>query len=60
VEVDGSTEGIWKFSAAFDAPGGKATAWVLPPKDKKCPRCWRYVAPKEDELCGRCEEVISV
>lgn len=60
VELDGKVEGTWKYSTTFDVPGGKATAWVLPPKDNKCPRCWRYVAPVEDELCKRCEEVVSV
>ncbi len=59
VELNGEVEGEWKFSAEFDAPGGKGVAWVLPPKEKKCPRCWRYVAPKEDELCKRCEEVVG-
>lgn len=59
VDVNSSVEGKWKYEAQFDAPGGKGKAWVLPPKDKKCPRCWRYVAPKEDELCGRCEEVVG-
>lgn len=50
----------WKFKADFEVPGGKATAWVLPPKEEKCPRCWRYVAPAEDELCGRCADVVEV
>jgi isoleucyl-tRNA synthetase len=60
VEIDGQVEGAWKYSADFDAPGGKGTAWVLPPKDSKCPRCWRYVAPSKDELCKRCEDIVSV
>lgn len=60
VELDGKVEGAWQFSRGFDAPGGKGTAWVLPPKDHKCPRCWRNVAPVEYELCKRCEEVVSV
>jgi isoleucyl-tRNA synthetase len=55
----GELEGDWKFSAEFDAPGGKGTAWVLPPRDNKCPRCWRYVAPVEDELCKRCEDAVG-
>ncbi|OBT86291.1 isoleucyl-tRNA synthetase [Pseudogymnoascus sp. 03VT05] len=49
----------WKFKAEFEVPGGKGTAWVLPPKEAKCPRCWKYVAPAEDELCGRCVEVVE-
>ncbi|KUJ23791.1 isoleucyl-tRNA synthetase [Mollisia scopiformis] len=60
VEINGPVDGPWKYSTTFDVPGGKATAWVLPPKEKKCPRCWRYVAPIEDELCERCEELVSV
>ncbi|KFY41452.1 hypothetical protein V494_02999 [Pseudogymnoascus sp. VKM F-4513 (FW-928)] len=49
----------WKFKAEFEVPGGKGTAWVLPPKEAKCPRCWKYVAPAEDELCGRCADVVE-
>jgi isoleucyl-tRNA synthetase len=52
-------EGARSFSAEFDVPGGKGTAWVLPPKDAKCPRCWRYVAPVEDELCARCDDLVG-
>jgi len=59
VEIGGEVSGEWKFSAEFDVPGGKGTAWVLPPKEAKCPRCWRYVAPQEDELCKRCDEVVQ-
>lgn len=60
VQLGGEVEGEWMFSAEFEAPGGKAVAWVVPPKDAKCPRCWRHVAPSEDELCKRCEDVVSV
>lgn len=64
----------WKYSVDFQVPGGSGadveaeeqqqpgvtcTAWVLPPKAHKCPRCWRYIAPAEDELCGRCEDVVG-
>ncbi|KAG8160038.1 hypothetical protein KVR01_010675 [Diaporthe batatas] len=56
----------WQYSVDFQVPGGggggesvTCTAWVLPPKAHKCPRCWRYIAPREDELCGRCEDVIA-
>lgn len=35
------------------------TAVVLPPKQAKCPRCWRYVAPAEDTLCERCADVVD-
>lgn len=50
----------WQFEAEFEAPGGgRGVAYVRPPKEAKCPRCWRYVAEKEDELCGRCEDVVG-
>jgi len=52
-------ESEWSFSAEFDVPGGKGTAWVLPPKEAKCPRCWRYVAPAEDDLCARCQDIVG-
>lgn len=60
VELNGAVpESDWGFSEAFEARGSQCLAWVLPPRQSKCPRCWRYVAPKEDELCGRCEEVVA-
>lgn len=61
VEINQPVEGSWKFSSEFSAPGGDSVgvAWVVPAKDSKCPRCWRYVAPKEDSLCGRCEGVVN-
>lgn len=60
MELNSTIDGPWKYSAEFEVPDAKATAWVLPPKANKCPRCWRYVAPVEDELCVRCEDVVSV
>ncbi|KAK4153310.1 hypothetical protein C8A00DRAFT_33935 [Chaetomidium leptoderma] len=61
VELNGVVAGDaeWKYCEAFELEGKPCKAWVLPPKQAKCPRCWRYVAPKEDELCGRCEEVVG-
>ncbi|KAF2454327.1 tRNA synthetases class I-domain-containing protein [Lineolata rhizophorae] len=29
-----------------------------PPKNEKCPRCWRYMAAQKEELCGRCYDVV--
>lgn len=57
----------WKFTESFNVSSAtgtpdspvQCTAVVLPPKQSKCPRCWRYVAPKEDELCHRCEHVVQ-
>lgn len=66
VEIGGDVNrGDWRFSAplsppGWHEPGGEGKVWVLPPKDKKCPRCWRYVAPVKDELCGRCETVTAM
>lgn len=57
--INGDVDGAWKYSAEFDVLGGKGTAWVVPPKDFKCPRCWRFVAPVEDELCKRCHDVVD-
>ncbi|KAH7327028.1 tRNA synthetases class I-domain-containing protein [Rhexocercosporidium sp. MPI-PUGE-AT-0058] len=52
------TEQRFTYTAKFATPGGQGQALVLPTKDHKCPRCWRYVASVEDELCGRCEEAM--
>ncbi|KAL5327494.1 hypothetical protein ACEPPN_005192 [Leptodophora sp. 'Broadleaf-Isolate-01'] len=63
VSLDGASQDAeyrFSYAAMFATPKGQAEALVLPPKDHKCPRCWRYVAPVEDELCGRCEEVVPV
>ncbi|KAI1414080.1 isoleucyl-tRNA synthetase [Hypoxylon sp. FL1857] len=49
----------WRYTKEFEANGVKGTAIVLPPKQSKCPRCWRYVAPEEDQLCHRCEDVVA-
>ncbi|KAK8074719.1 Isoleucine--tRNA ligase [Apiospora hydei] len=56
--VDG--QAAWKYEHEFEAGNGHmGTATVLPPRDVKCPRCWRYIAPVEDQLCGRCEDVVG-
>ena len=61
VQIGGHIGSDLVASAPFGGPGGgKGIVYVLPPKEAKCPRCWRYVAPAEDELCKRCEDVISV
>lgn len=60
VEINGEIDGAWQFNADFETPGGKGTAWILPPKEAKCPRCWRYVAPSEEELCKRCDDIVNV
>lgn len=45
----------WSYAQSFDL----GTVTVLPPRDAKCPRCWRYMAPVEDALCSRCEDVVK-
>lgn len=61
VELNGAVaaDAAWKYSGEFEVDGVGCRVWVLPPKQAKCPRCWRYVAPAEDALCGRCEEVVG-
>ncbi|AEO69961.1 uncharacterized protein THITE_2120730 [Thermothielavioides terrestris NRRL 8126] len=63
VELNGAVpegEGAqWKRCEEFELDGEACKAWVLPPKQAKCPRCWRFVAPQEDQLCARCEEVVG-
>lgn len=52
----------WKFSRAFDVGKGKdceGCAWVLPVKEGKCERCWRYVIEEESrDLCDRCAGLV--
>lgn len=49
----------WCYSKDFAVDGMQGVVHVLPPKQSKCSRCWRYVAEEEDGLCGRCEDVIA-
>ncbi|KAI2622469.1 isoleucyl-tRNA synthetase [Hypoxylon sp. NC1633] len=49
----------WIYTREFEINGTKGAAVVLPPKQPKCPRCWRYVAPAEDALCRRCVDVVA-
>ncbi|KAK8016480.1 Isoleucine--tRNA ligase [Apiospora rasikravindrae] len=62
VEINAVVDGqaAWKYEHEFEVDNGhRGTATVLPPRDVKCPRCWRYIAPVEDQLCGRCEDVLG-
>ena len=60
-----SSDAAWSYDHEIilgDEASGRTvlgTAYVLPPRQAKCPRCWRYVAPAEDVLCGRCEDVVK-
>lgn len=49
----------WAYEQEVEVRDTKVKVHVLPPKEDKCSRCWRYVAPSEDALCNRCEEVIG-
>lgn len=49
----------WSCQTSFEVGDENVKVWVLPPKEHKCPRCWRYVSPKEDELCKRCDDVVA-
>jgi isoleucyl-tRNA synthetase len=56
-------ESTWSYSQKFTIEGVdggvEGTVHVLPPKQHKCPRCWRYVAPKEDAPCQRCTDIVG-
>ncbi|KAH7156346.1 tRNA synthetases class I-domain-containing protein [Dactylonectria macrodidyma] len=49
----------WAYEQEVEVQGTKVKVHVLPPKEDKCSRCWRYVAPSEDALCSRCEGAIG-
>ncbi len=50
----------WRYKSTFEVEAGaSAIAWVLPPQQAKCPRCWRYVSEEEDHLCTRCADVVA-
>ncbi|KAM7198256.1 isoleucine--tRNA ligase [Naviculisporaceae sp. PSN 640] len=61
LELNGEVpaEAEWKYDRDMDIDGEAFKVWVLPPKQSKCPRCYRYVAPREDELCGRCDKAVE-
>ncbi len=61
VELNGAVaeDATWRYCEKFELDGASCKAWVLPPAQAKCPRCWRYVAPTEEQLCGRCEAVVG-
>lgn len=62
VEINANVplESEWRYEGTFEINGAaRGTVSVLPPRDHKCPRCWRYIAPAEDALCGRCEDAVS-
>ncbi|KAK4231214.1 isoleucyl-tRNA synthetase [Podospora fimiseda] len=59
VQGDVVVEGeAWKYSVDITGLDG-SVVHVLPPKDHKCPRCWKYTAPVEEGLCERCEDAVE-
>ncbi|KAG5984116.1 hypothetical protein E4U55_005991 [Claviceps digitariae] len=49
----------WQYTREIEVQGAPAgRVHVLPPKQEKCSRCWRYLAEQEDGLCRRCDDVI--
>ncbi|KAG0645514.1 Isoleucyl-tRNA synthetase [Hyphodiscus hymeniophilus] len=43
VQIGGEVGAKSIASASFDGPGtGKGVVYILPPKEAKCPRCWRW------------------
>ncbi|TWU75254.1 isoleucine-tRNA ligase [Metarhizium rileyi] len=56
--VDG--EPAWHYAKEFELPGAPGgTVHVLPPRQEKCARCWRYLAEQEGGLCDRCDGVVD-
>ncbi|KAK8164878.1 putative isoleucyl-tRNA synthetase [Phyllosticta citrichinensis] len=45
----------WVYDGEFAYETERGAVFLAPPKESKCPRCWRFVAPSIEELCGRCE-----
>ncbi|KAG5999527.1 hypothetical protein E4U43_002019 [Claviceps pusilla] len=62
VDVNQALEGqpAWQYTREIQVQGSPSgTVHVLPPKQEKCSRCWRYLAEQEDGLCRRCDEVVG-
>ncbi|KAG6024002.1 hypothetical protein E4U41_001894 [Claviceps citrina] len=50
----------WRYTREMEVQGSPAgTVHVMPPRQEKCSRCWRYLAEREDGLCGRCDDVVG-
>jgi isoleucyl-tRNA synthetase len=59
-DYEAATDFEWKYEQDLNAPnlqGGKVA--VLPPKQHKCVRCWKYTAEESDQPCQRCQEVLE-
>ncbi|KXT08861.1 hypothetical protein AC579_6754 [Pseudocercospora musae] len=52
----------WRYEQAVELNFGgssvRGTVAVLPPRAKKCPRCWKYTAEEEEVPCAPCREVL--
>lgn len=49
----------WSYVREFTWQGAQGKVHILPPKEAKCSRCWRYLAHEEDDLCQRCDDVVT-
>ena len=50
----------WQYTREIEVQGSPVgTVHVMPPRQEKCPRCWRYLAEQEDGLCRRCDDVVG-
>ncbi|KAH7320030.1 tRNA synthetases class I-domain-containing protein [Stachybotrys elegans] len=54
-----SSEHPWVYVEEFELCGQKGSVHIIPPKDAKCPRCWKYQSKEEDHLCPGCSEQVS-
>ncbi|KAK8214293.1 putative isoleucyl-tRNA synthetase [Phyllosticta capitalensis] len=45
----------WIYEGDFACDTERGMVILAPPRDSKCPRCWRFVAPTPEDLCERCE-----
>lgn len=52
-------EATWVYEETFEVNGVQGKVYILPPKQHKCERCWRYLAEQEDSLCQRCDGVVG-
>jgi isoleucyl-tRNA synthetase len=49
----------WSHRREFEVSGGRGSVHVLPPKEHKCQRCWRYLAHEDEGLCPRCHDIVQ-
>ena len=53
-------DGEWCYTRSVRVDGSEVgSVVVLPPRQAKCSRCWRYVAEQEDTICSRCDTSVA-